>query len=145
MGRRFNRKGQEALYLSLSALTALREVSSGFAHRLTPLVLCSYDVDCDDIVDLRTAACRAEAGISFKELATPWADDLAHGREPASHALAGRLIAGGAAGMLAPSLAHGGTDDDQNLVLWRWGPQLPHRVQVFDPSGRLPKNQLSWP
>jgi RES domain-containing protein len=29
-------------------------------------------------------------------------------------------------------------------VLWDWGPDLPHKVTVFDPSGRLPKDQLSW-
>jgi RES domain-containing protein len=30
------------------------------------------------------------------------------------------------------------------VVLWTWGPDLPHNVNVFDPTGRLPKNQLSW-
>jgi RES domain-containing protein len=51
----------------------------------------------------------------------------------------------GAAGLLAPSyyaVAAGPTD--ANLVLWRWSGRLPHQVAVFDPSGRLPKNQLSW-
>jgi len=40
----------------------------------------------------------------------------------------------------------GGADTaaDRNLVLWRWGPDLPHRISVDDPSGRLPRNQLSW-
>lgn len=145
MGRRFNRKGQSALYLSLSAMTALREVSGGFAHRLTPLVLCSYDIDCEDVVDLRTAAGRVEAAVQLSDLAAPWAEALTRGREPASHTLVDRLVANGAAGVLVPSFAVGATDDDQNLVLWRWGPAPPHRVQVFDPSGRLPRSQLSWP
>ena len=43
-----------------------------------------------------------------------------------------------------PSFANGATADDQNLVLWRWGPDLPHQVMVYDPTGKLPKNQLSW-
>jgi len=144
MGRRFNRKGQEALYLSLSPVTALREISGGFAHRLTPLVLCSYDVDCHDIVDLRTEAARDAANVAMRDLACAWAGDLAAGREPSSHAVVRRLIADGAAGVLVPSFASGARDDDQNLVLWRWGPDSPHRVNVFDPSGRLPKNALSW-
>ena len=144
MGRRFNRRGQEALYLSLSPITALREVSGGFAHRLTPLVLCSYDVDCEDIIDLRTEATRAAAAVALQDLACAWADDLAAGREPTSHAVVRRLMADGAAGVLAPSFANGAREDDQNLVLWRWGPDPPHRVAVFDPSGRLPKDQLSW-
>jgi RES domain-containing protein len=144
MGRRFNRKGQPALYLSLTAMTALREISSGFAHRLTPLVLCSYDVDCEDIVDLRSDAVRADAEVSLDDMACAWAEDLRRGREPASHAVVRRLTDRGAAGILAPSFAVGATANDQNLVLWRWGPDLPNRVQVFDPSGRLLKNQLSW-
>jgi RES domain-containing protein len=32
-----------------------------------------------------------------------------------------------------------------NLVLWRWGPTLPHKVDVHDPDKRLPKDQSSWP
>jgi RES domain-containing protein len=55
-----------------------------------------------------------------------------------------RLLAQGCAGALVPSFARGSTADDENLVLWRWGPDLPHRVMVHDPTGKLPKNQLSW-
>ena len=65
-------------------------------------------------------------------------------REPASWGVVRRLLAEGVAGILAPSFAHGATADDQNLVLWRWGPELPHKVMVYDPTGKLPKNQLSW-
>jgi RES domain-containing protein len=39
---------------------------------------------------------------------------------------------------------HSDLPDDRNLVLWRWGPDLPHKVTVYDPTGKLPKNQLSW-
>lgn len=145
MGRRFNRKGQEALYLSLSPVTALREVSAGFAHRLDPLVLCSYDVDCEDIVDLSDSAGRDAAGVRLDELSCSWAEDLRGGREPASHRVVRRLLEGGAAGVLVPSFARGAGAEDRNLVLWRWGPEPPHKVSVYDPSGRLPKNQLSWP
>jgi RES domain-containing protein len=143
-GRRFNWPGLETLYLSLSFTTAFREVSAGFAHRLTPYVLCSYDVDCEDIADLRTDAGRADLGVAFDDLACAWGDALITAREPASWSVVRRLLADGAAGMLAPSFAYGATTDDQNLVLWRWGPDLPHRVMVYDPSGKLPKNQLSW-
>jgi RES domain-containing protein len=30
-----------------------------------------------------------------------------------------------------------------NLVLWRWVPALPHKVEVHDPKRRLPKDQSS--
>lgn len=143
-GRRFNWPGLETLYLSLSFTTVFREVSAGFAHRLTPYVLCSYDVDCDDIADLRTEAGRARLGVEIDDLVCAWGASLAAGREPASWPVVRRLLADGWAGILVPSFANGATPDDQNLVLWHWGPDLPHRVTVYDPSGKLPKNQLSW-
>jgi len=143
-GRRFNWPGLETLYLSLNVNTVFREVSGGFAHRLTPYVLCSYDVDCDDIADLRTDAGRASLSVDLADLACAWGDDLIAGREPASWGVVRRLLADGHAGILAPSFAHGATAGDQNLVLWRWGPDLPHRVMAYDPTGKLPKNQLSW-
>ncbi len=142
--RRFNWPGLETLYLSLSYPTVFREVSSGFAHRLTPYVLCSYDVDCEDIADLRTDAGRAALGVSLTELSCAWGRELSTGRDPESWSVVRRLLAEGYAGILVPSFATGATVDDQNLVLWRWGPDLPHKVTAYDPTGKLPKNQLSW-
>jgi len=46
--------------------------------------------------------------------------------------------------MLVPSFVPGATADDLNLVLWSWSERAPRQVSVFDPSGRLPKDQLSW-
>ena len=143
-GRRFNWPGLETLYLSLSFNTVFREVSGGFAHRLTPYVLCSYDVDCEDIADLRTDPDRAGHGVGRSDLACAWGDALIAGREPESWRVVRRLMAEGHAGILVPSFANGATADDQNLVLWRWGPDLPHKVMVYDPTAKLPKNQLSW-
>ena len=118
--------------------------SGGFAHRLTPYVLCSYDVDCEDIADLRTDADGARLGVPSSDLACAWGDSMIAGRQPASWRAVARLLADGYAGILVPSYAYGATADDQNLVLWRWGPDLPHKVMVYDPTGKLPKNQLSW-
>jgi RES domain-containing protein len=143
-GRRFNWPRLETLYLSLGVNTVFLEVSGGFAHRLTPYVLCSYDVDCEDIADLRTDAGRSSFGVRIEDLACAWADALMAGKEPESWLAARRLIAGGRAGILVPSFANGATVNDQNLVLWRWGPDLPHKVTVYDPTGKLPRNQLSW-
>ncbi len=143
-GRRFNWPKLETLYLSLSFVTVFREVSAGFAHRLTPYLLVSYDVDCDNIADLRTAEDRAALGVDLADLACAWGTALIEGREPESWAVVRRLIAAGQAGTLVPSFANGATEEDQNLVLWRWGPDLPHKVTVYDPTGKLPKNQLCW-
>jgi RES domain-containing protein len=78
------------------------------------------------------------------ELSSPWVLDVLAGREPASWQLARRLIARGIAGILVPSFAPGHTSSDENLVLWDWSAQPPHQVRAFEPSGRLPRNQLSW-
>ncbi|HEX4742371.1 MAG TPA: RES domain-containing protein [Caulobacteraceae bacterium] len=113
--------------------------------RATPYVLCSYDVDCEDIADLRSEEGRAEHGVALEDLACAWGDALVACREPASWGVVRRLLADGRAGALVQSFANGATPDDHNLVLWRWGPTLPHKVMVYDPTGKLSKNQLSWP
>jgi RES domain-containing protein len=143
-GARFNPKGEPALYLALTVMTAVKEANQGFAYRIDPCVLCSYEVDCEDIVDLRTSNGREAAGIDFEDMACAWMGYLADGERPPSWVIHDRLVQQGAAGILVPSFAPGTDDDDENLVLWRWGQDLPHSVKVFDPSGRLPRNQLSW-
>ncbi len=139
-GGRFNPPGVPALYLSLDPITAMNEVAQGFAGRIAPSIICDYDIDCAGVLDLRTAAGREVAGTSEEVLGCAW--KLA---SPApSQQLAARLIAGGSAGILVPSFAVGALPWHHNLVLWRWGPTLPWKVEVFDPTGRLPKDQKSW-
>ncbi len=133
-GGRFNPVGVPALYLALTVEGMFLEMGHGFGHRFDPLTICSYAVDVDDVVDMRGEAIASCA----------WRYEMAMGREPASWALAKRLIADGAAGILVPSFANGARADMANLVLWRWGAALPHRVVVHDQSGRLPKNPASW-
>lgn len=125
-------------------MTAVKEINQGFAHKIEPCLLCSYEVDCADIVDLRGEASRRAAKVKTGELARAWFADAASGREPASWRLARRFIDQGKAGALVPSFAPGATEADTNIVLWKWGEKLPHKVAVHDPSGRLPKDRLSW-
>jgi RES domain-containing protein len=146
-GGRFNPAGSPALYMSLEASTAIREASQGFARKMEPLVLCSYEVDCEDIVDLTDQRVRRDLNVAEADLAAPWFALKSAGKEPPQWALLRRLRATRTTGVLVPSFAPGADATDKNLVLWDWwdwGPTLPHRVDVFDPSGRLPKNQLSW-
>ena len=143
-GGRFNPKGTPALYVALDPMTAIKEAAQGFARKFEPCVLCSYEIDCEDVIDLRTKAQRKAEGVSEEDVACAWFADAAAGREPPSWRLARRLIGRGAAGLIAPSYVNGASASDANLVLWRWSGRLPHKVLVFDPSGRLPKNQLSW-
>ncbi|MHB1102319.1 MAG: RES family NAD+ phosphorylase [Devosia sp.] len=139
-GGRFNHKGAAALYLSLDPVGAIIEVEYGLPGRMPPLTLCQYDIDCDDVVDLSATEGRAAAGISLEAIAGAWKDlPKAPSREVATV-----LRLQGAAGILVPSFAARAAGQFTNLVLWDWGPERPHQVIVFDPSGRLPKNQLSW-
>jgi RES domain-containing protein len=125
-------------------MTAIKEANQGFAHRIDPCVLCSYDVDCEDIADLCTEPGRKKYDVAYDDMVCAWATALSEGKRPVSWEVYDRLRALGLAGILAPSFAPGAATDDRNLVLWDWGPDLPHKIEVYDPSGRLPKDQLSW-
>lgn len=132
------------MYLALDPMTAILEVTQGFSNRLHPLLLCEYDVDCEDIADLCNVDVRATVGVSLDDMACAWLIEQRANRIAPSQSISAALSAQGFAGALVPSFAPGAQSRDQNLVLWRWGPDLPHRVSVFDPSGRLPNDQLSW-
>ena len=143
-GGRFNPPGVDALYLASTILGAIAEMGHGFAHRLVPpMTIVSYEVDVDDIVDLTMDQGRRAANVDLADMACAWRLDLVNGREPASWRIAERL-GQTAPGILVPSFARDASQDMHNLVLWKWGPDLPYRVSAYDPSGRLPKNQLSW-
>ena len=144
-GGRFNPKGVPALYLALDLVTAVNETNQGFVRKIDPLVLCSYEIDCADIIDLRTEADQAAEGVTPAEMACGWMLMARSGGQAPTWTLARRLIGRGGAGVLVPSYAPGAAPSAANLVLWTWTDALPHRCTVHDPSGRLPKDQLSWP
>lgn len=143
-GGRFNRKGEPALYTSLEIGTAVAECSQGLAHRVPPMTICQYDVDCEPVADLGNDSARASLGVTLAELACAWLSEMLSGREPSSWLVADRLKAAGYAGMLAPSFAPSVVATQHNLILWRWGPDLPTRIVAYDPDGRLPRDQSSW-
>lgn len=143
-GGRFNRKCQPTLYLALDIMTAVGECTQGFSHRLQPLTMCEYDVDCEGIADLSNEAGRQEHDVPLDDLACGWLTCLRANRDAPSWLVADRLRLEGHSGIIVPSFVPGATEANRNLVLWDWGPDLPHRVVVYDPSGRLPRNQLSW-
>lgn len=143
-GGRFNPIGVPALYLALTLEGMFLEMGHRFAHRFDPLTICSYAVNVEDLVDLRKDTDRAAAGIDFSDISCAWAYDLSNGKRPASWRVAEKLIKAGASGILVPSFAIGAKADMANLVLWKWGSELPHKVEVHDPDKRLPKDQRSW-
>lgn len=144
-GGRFNAKGQPALYLATDMATAMREVAHGFPTRLVdPLTIVSYEVDCADVVNLTSERVLRSKGITPGQLACGWMALQEDGKPVPSQIIAARLIADGVAGILVRSFAPGSTAENHNLVLWRWGNDLPHRVRVHDPDGRIPRDGSSW-
>ncbi len=143
-GGRFNRRGAPTLYLSLDPMTAIGECTQGFSQRMMPLLLCEYDVDIARVADLRDDAGRSAHRVSLEDLGCPWLKHARAGTVAPSWRVAERLRRKGYAGMLAPSFFPGATAANTNLILWRWGPDLPDKVIVHDPTGRLPRDQLSW-
>lgn len=138
-GGRFNRRAEPTLYLSLDIMTAVGECTQGFSHRLQPLLMCEYDVDCEDIADLRDEVGRKNHAVAFDDLACGWLLYQRTRRNAPSWLIAERLRSEGYIGILAPSFVPTANEANQNLVLWQWEPDLPHRVNVYDPSGRLPE------
>jgi RES domain-containing protein len=133
-----------ALYTSFRFETAWLEAQQGFAFKAQPLTLCAYDVDCEDVLDLRDPDILAAHGIAASELACGWKDLETRGIRPPSWSLADRLIRGGIAGVVVPSYASGATAADSNAVFWRWSDTKPHQIRVVDPLGRLPRDDRSW-
>jgi RES domain-containing protein len=143
-GGRFNRAGTPALYTSLRFETAWLEAQQGFPFKAQPMTLCGYDVDCEDMVDLTDPEVRSGLGIQLADLGCGWAGMVDRGEIPPSWLLVDQLMADGHAGILVRSFAWGASEADRNAVFWHWEPDPPHQVRVIDPSGRLPRNDLSW-
>lgn len=142
-GGRFNPKGVPALYFGTSVEVAFLEATQGFAFKFAPLTMCSFEVDCDDIVDLRDEAQRQAVGIRAEDMSCAWFSAIAEGKRPASWAIHERLHRS-AAGIRVPSYAPGASPEMSNLVLWDWSNTPPHAVVVHDPDHRLPRDARSW-
>jgi RES domain-containing protein len=59
------------------------------------------------------------------------------GRTPPTQKFATALIYAGFTGLLIRSFAHGATDTNLNLVLWRWNTTKADRLDVIDDEARL--------
>jgi RES domain-containing protein len=136
-GGRFNKKGQPTLYLALDIITAVMEITQGFSNRLSPLLLCEYDVNCRDIIDLSALESRRFHNVELGQMACPWLTLQQAGKVSPSQALAERLQKEGFVGAIVPSFAPTATAANINLVLWRWGPDLPNRIRLYDPEKRI--------
>lgn len=135
-GGRFNAKGTPALNTSTSVATALREANQ--VGDLQPTTLVCYDADIECVFDTRNEMALKRFGIDAKDLADPaWRDRMTTSSAAPSQQFAARLMAQGFDALLVRSFAAGATDDDLNLVLWRWGSGPPASLVLIDEEGRL--------
>lgn len=141
-GGRFNRQGVEALYLSLEALTALREYQQTLPV-LPPCTICSYTVALRDLVDLR----QLHRGEPWDDLWHDWREDWRYLKfelhiEPPTWVLSDLVWNKGYTGIVFPSQAHEG---GANVMVFtdRLDGES-NSIQVNDPDHRLPRDQASW-
>ena len=140
-GGRFNRRGQPALYFSLSQITAIREATP-LGRPMQPLTLCAYEVDAEPVFDAADPARLREHQVLEADLACPtWEADMLERGIATSQRFAERLVAAGYVGMLVRSFAIGAGKEDLNLVLWRWGDAYPASITVIDEEDRLKRRQ----
>lgn len=138
-GGRFNRRGIEALYVSLELETAVAEYRQT-SPLLPPLTLCSYIAELGPLVDVRRVA---EGGWDalWQDWNTPWRHLVAEHIEPPSWVLGDLVRDAGHAGIIFPSTVRaGGT----NVVLFLDSFGAADRIDVHDPLHTLPKDQSSW-
>ncbi|MDP1690530.1 MAG: RES family NAD+ phosphorylase [Burkholderiaceae bacterium] len=138
---RANRPGTPALYLTLEPETAVREYQQ-LSPLMPPGTLVSYTVRLAPVVDFRAAYDPTRWSDLWEEFHCDWRELWFSQRvEPPSWVLADEALASGAKGILFGSwIAPGGT----NLVVLNDMLTSDDTLQVYDPTGALPKNQDSW-
>lgn len=135
-GGRFNPKGMPAFYLSLSVMTALKEANQ--AGSLQPTTLVSYDAEIDRIFDCRDFAALKIWDMDSGMLAdSTWRDQMKATGEARTQTFARDLSAANYHGLLVRSFAPGASEDDLNLVLWKWNDIDRSFLRLIDDENRL--------
>lgn len=110
---RYNRKGEDALYLTPteeSARTALIKYKDSITE---PLVLVKYDVQPTQVVDLRSD----ELSDLRRKSSVNWQESIKRGEEPSSWSVADQLKKNNEIGLIDPSRKN---PDIWHLTLFRW-------------------------
>jgi len=136
-GGRFNPKGVGALYTSVNLKTAWLEAQQGFAYKTQPLTIVTYQVQCEDLLDLTNPKILKQFKITRDILNCPWELMIDEGETPPTWELVNTLISKGVAGIRVPSFAFNAQQDDINIVFWDWSDQGPHQVLAIDDEDRL--------
>ena len=143
-GGRFNRPETSALYTSLDLTTAWMEAQQSFPFKAQPMTIVAYEVDCANIADLNNSNTLKFLGLSSVELACAWEDLKTQKQDPPTWELVDRLQGLGVTGIQCRSFAPECTDQNQNLVLWKWAETPPYSIRIIDDFERLPKSKKSW-
>lgn len=139
-GGRLNRKGVDALYLSLETETALAEYQQT-SPLLPPGTIASYQVELSQIVDF-SGGYNSNWDPLWEEFSCDWRRMVFNDKiEPPTWVLSDMVQAAGAKGILFPSMAQPG---GSNLVVFNGMLQPGDQLAVHDPKGELPKDQSSW-
>jgi RES domain-containing protein len=117
-------------------MTAVREANQ--VGNLQPTTLVCYDAEINGIFNCAKEAALLAEGIDAGALsAFTWRDEMRSSGEARTQTFARTLVAKGYNGLLVQSFAPGSSDQDLNLVLWRWGDGPPVRLTLIDDEGRL--------
>jgi RES domain-containing protein len=121
---RFNRLGQDALYLSPDVESARVAIGQDVKEGDRPRVLLTFDVPRCTLFDLRAP----EAADIYALASQPWRKLLAAGGEPSSWTAADRLRTDGYLGLIDPSRRRPGL---WHIALFQWNePDAPSVLQV---------------
>ncbi len=110
---RFNRTGQDALYLSPDQTSAAVAIGQYVTPDDPPRVLLSFAVEPCKLLDLR----HPDAADLYSRARQPWQSALAAGRDPEPWSAADAVRASGHAGLIDPSRRRAGL---WHITLFRW-------------------------
>lgn len=133
-GGRFNRPGQEALYLALDEFTALAEYKQDNPW-LPPGTICTFFLNETRVADLSAGFDPGQWDPLWSDFACDWrAVRFGQSSEPATWLMADDVLDAGLDGILFPSQARvGGT----NLAIFDSSTKTLEQLDVYAPQGSL--------
>lgn len=140
-GGRANRPGIAALYLAFEVETAIQEYKQ-VSTLLGPGTLVTYGLSVAPIIDFRKGYQSELWSPLWEEFFCDWRELWFNQRiEPPSWVLGDAAIKAGCKGVIFPSRVCPGGN---NVVIYCDQLQAADKIEVYDPTGSLPKNQDSW-
>ncbi|HMX11249.1 MAG TPA: RES family NAD+ phosphorylase [Burkholderiaceae bacterium] len=141
-GGRFNRPGQEALYLALDEATALAEYRQDNPW-LPPGTICTFFVRGLRVADLSTGFDAERWPALWSDFAVDWrALWFGKATEPPTWYMADDVVAVGWDGIVFPSQARLG---GRNLVVYGSSSRSATQLSVYDPAGSLARFRSGSP